>query len=275
MTDVENHPAANLFPMMPADELEKLAEDIKTNGLAEPIATLEGKILDGRNRLKACQLAGVDARYVEVALNGHSPTLYVVTKNLYRRHLSISQRAAIAAEMLPMLREEARKRMSQGGKKHAAQEGVATLPPLSGSHKDNDLHGKSRAIAAKAVGVGGKTVQDAATLMSKDPKLFESIKRGEVAVNTALKAMTTGKPPDKRKYVIPTPGTKRRAAMERCETERVINGISRIRGECHGLGLLKTQLIIIPDKERKTWADACVECAGKLRAFANKIRKPS
>jgi ParB-like chromosome segregation protein Spo0J len=55
------HPAADLFPMMSDEELTKLAEDIKANGLQSPITfTMNDVLLDGRNRLEAMERAGVD-----------------------------------------------------------------------------------------------------------------------------------------------------------------------------------------------------------------------
>ena len=56
---MEIHEAANVFPMMDQDRLEELAEDIKDNGLQIEIELFEGKIIDGRNRYKACLLGGV------------------------------------------------------------------------------------------------------------------------------------------------------------------------------------------------------------------------
>jgi hypothetical protein len=56
---LQPHPLADLFPMMGEAELSALAADIKAHGLREPIVLHEGLILDGRNRLKACEIVGV------------------------------------------------------------------------------------------------------------------------------------------------------------------------------------------------------------------------
>ena len=56
----EFHPLADIFPMLDDNELKALAEDIKTKGLTEPITLYEGKVLDGRNRYRACDLAKVE-----------------------------------------------------------------------------------------------------------------------------------------------------------------------------------------------------------------------
>jgi ParB-like chromosome segregation protein Spo0J len=57
---VDIHPAAELFPMMAPEQLAELAEDIKTNGLRVPIKRMrDGACIDGRNRLRACEMAGV------------------------------------------------------------------------------------------------------------------------------------------------------------------------------------------------------------------------
>ena len=56
---MKNHPYADLFPMMTTVELEALAADIAENGLRHPIVRYQGVVLDGRNRLVACEKADV------------------------------------------------------------------------------------------------------------------------------------------------------------------------------------------------------------------------
>ena len=51
---MNTHHLANAYPMMPDDQYKGLKADIETNGLQEPIVLLDGLILDGRNRYKAC-----------------------------------------------------------------------------------------------------------------------------------------------------------------------------------------------------------------------------
>ena len=57
----EFHPVANVFPLMGEAELEALAEDIRANGLREPVwLHRDGRIVDGRNRWLACRWIGVE-----------------------------------------------------------------------------------------------------------------------------------------------------------------------------------------------------------------------
>ena len=91
------HEYAGLFPMLPDAELERLAADIAENGLQTPITTLDGKILDGRNRFRACEIAGVDPTMEEY--QGGDPLAFVISHNLHRRHLTESQRGMVAAKM--------------------------------------------------------------------------------------------------------------------------------------------------------------------------------
>ena len=146
----ESHPIALMFPMMTDAELAELADDIKTNGPAEPIALYEGKILDGRNRYQACRLAGVEPRITELE-KLESPISYVVSKNLQRRHLTESQRTTIAAEIKPLLKQKMTDRQQRGGKladraRPKTEQVQETFPEPIAPSNSNDLHGQSRDI---------------------------------------------------------------------------------------------------------------------------------
>ena len=85
-----------------------LAADIKANGLLHPFTMLGDVLLDGRNRMRACALAGVSPTTKQ--FTGDSPVAFVIAANLRRRDLSASQKACIAVEIEPMFAEEARNR---------------------------------------------------------------------------------------------------------------------------------------------------------------------
>jgi ParB-like chromosome segregation protein Spo0J len=65
------HPYADIFPLLEGEPFDNLVADIKANGLLQPITICENQILDGRNRLHACEAAEIEPRFVEY--NGDDP----------------------------------------------------------------------------------------------------------------------------------------------------------------------------------------------------------
>jgi hypothetical protein len=94
------HPAADVFPMMSDGELAKLGEDIKANGLRQPVIIWDDDhasgtlLLDGRNRLEAAERAGVDLDrcYDRLCLDD-DPVAAIIGLNIHRRHLTKQQQA--------------------------------------------------------------------------------------------------------------------------------------------------------------------------------------
>lgn len=89
------HPLCSAFPPMSDADFASLSEDIKVNGLRDPITRFEGMILDGWHRFQACAELAIEPRYVD--FKDGDPASFVLSKNLHRRHLSASQRAVAVA----------------------------------------------------------------------------------------------------------------------------------------------------------------------------------
>jgi hypothetical protein len=94
------HPVADLFPMMTDEELADLAADIKAKGLIHPIVVdKEGVLIDGRNRAKACEIAGIEPTVT--VFEGDDPRAFILSMNLKRRHMSAGQQAMAHAMIYP------------------------------------------------------------------------------------------------------------------------------------------------------------------------------
>jgi hypothetical protein len=93
---IEVHPYAARFPLMSEEELDKLADDIKANGLNYPVTRdADGTLLDGRNRKLACERAKV--KLTETVLNGEDPISFIISHNIERRNLNRGQQAMLRA----------------------------------------------------------------------------------------------------------------------------------------------------------------------------------
>lgn len=101
---MEFHPLADAFPLLTTGELKQLAQSIETNGQREPIVLYDGKILDGRNRYRACLLAGVEPTFVQ--FTGDNPLALVKDRNVLRRQLSGSQLGIAAGRLYMVFRDQ-------------------------------------------------------------------------------------------------------------------------------------------------------------------------
>jgi len=174
--EIPFHEAASIFPLMTGDDFDALVEDIRKHGLREPTALLDGKILDGRNRYRACLLAGVKCKTVEVETD--DPVGYVLSLNLHRRHLTVSQRSMIGHKAGEFYEKAAKERQRAAGGDHKAKALVQNLSPA--------LRGKSRDHIGAAVGVSGPMI-DQAKRIARDgvPELVEAVERGDIGGHLA------------------------------------------------------------------------------------------
>jgi hypothetical protein len=180
--DLPFHEVANLFPLIEGKEFEQLKADIKEHGQRLPVWTYRGRIIDGRNRYRACRELGMEPSTQEWDGNG-SLVAFVWSLNGPRRHLGKGQLAAVAVEMLPWLEKEARERQRQAGKVHGKGRPKAKLPELIPEAKRDD--GEARKQAAKLAGTNARYVSMAKAIKEADPEAFEQVKAGKVNLHQA------------------------------------------------------------------------------------------
>ena len=176
-------PLVMVFPDSPEEDLNALGADIGANGLLEEI-TVAGnppKIVDGKRRLKACGMAGVQPKYRRLR-EEIEPAGYVWAKNGERRDLTKSQKALAAAE----------------------------LSSFSGPGRPRKEDGNSAVLQNfPAITLGGVAVQggfstrllsDAAKLADKDgpavQELREAVRQDLITVTDAARSKVIGAPPE-------------------------------------------------------------------------------
>jgi N6-adenosine-specific RNA methylase IME4 len=176
------HPLAAIFPLMGAEEIKALKDDIVKNGLQEPMVTLDGLILDGRNRFLACHGAAYEMGWPDskvdppvrfVAYNGDDPLAFVISMNIKRRHLDESQRAMVAANL-------------------------ANMPV--GRPKSANLRNITQSQAAALLNISERSVTYAVTVRDRGvPELRRAVESGKLAVATGAQAVKLS-PEAQRKF---------------------------------------------------------------------------
>jgi len=172
------HKLAEYFPQLEGEEFDLFVEDIKNRGQQEPIVMVDDEILDGVNRWRACERLGIEP--IIEQYTGDDPLAYVISLNIRRRHLDVSQRAALATEMLPEFERQAKERMKTmlpgtfgghgGGRKTTREDGQKEL---------------ARDDAARMFGVSGRSVQRAKGVKEKAPEKFRDVIKGKITIGAA------------------------------------------------------------------------------------------
>ena len=160
------HPLCTFFPRMNDKEFAALVSDIQSNGLNHPITMLDGMILDGGNRYKACIESGIEPVFAQYM--GTDAVRFVLSENLERRHLDAGQRAAIVSSIADFTKT------AKAGENQFTRS-VIYNPPTS----TNDR--------AKESGASKSTQKKADAVVKADPILGAQVARGEISLNKATK----------------------------------------------------------------------------------------
>ena len=111
------HEHANKLPLIEGKEFDELVGDINKHGLQEKtVYTLNGKILDGRNRFRACERLGITKQinFTEFKGTKQEALIFVLSLNLYRRQLTSYQKIELVDLSLASEKAEAAKKRKMG-----------------------------------------------------------------------------------------------------------------------------------------------------------------
>jgi ParB-like chromosome segregation protein Spo0J len=166
--DLRIYPSADLLPLISGAEFDDLVDGIQAfGGLREPIVfTQDLHLLDGRNRYRACEVAGIEPawRYFgEDPGDGDDPDEFVIAKNLQRRDLTDSQRAIFWAA-------------------------YATLPAHRPANNPELVPGSAltQAQVAARADVTDRTIRNAVVVLRDGtPELVDAVRQGHIPVTPA------------------------------------------------------------------------------------------
>lgn len=167
----ELHPLCTLFPRVTGAEFAALVEDIKANGLRQPIVLHQGMILDGGNRYRACIEGGIDPVFTE--FDGGNIVSFVLSANLHRRHLSAGQQAAIVAS-------------AQDWAKAQSQGGTGANQHRKGEQTGNVAGLQTVQQRAAESGASERTQRMADKVARKSPDLAKKVAHGEISLPKAV-----------------------------------------------------------------------------------------
>ena len=180
------HPLSALWGDMPEDQYREFVAGIEKRHIRQMIMTLDGKILDGWHRYKACLELGIEPFYAKYT--GDDPSGYVISQNAHRRHLTPGQRAACIVAC------------HEWAKTGRPPKGDPGSPPMSravsGSASVEKGGPGSPPVAtvsdmAEEAGVSERTIQRAK--VAQDAGLGEAVRSGELSPKGAA-AQARGHP---------------------------------------------------------------------------------
>ena len=177
------HPIASIFPLLEGSELAALSADIGANGLREPAWLFEDKILDGRNRVAACRMAGVEPSFRQFSGDRMTAIRFVWSMNRQRRQLNPGQaaiaeakrnqlNAEYAAEVEKIKAAQPKGGRPKNGKPSQIIDGVSPDP---NERRTDD-------VLAKAAGTNRTYLGFARQLVDEHPEKADEVLRGEKTI---------------------------------------------------------------------------------------------
>jgi len=221
------HEFADLYPRMSDGDLDDLAESIRSVGQMEDIVLFEERVLDGCHRQIACHMVGVEPRYTTFDGTRQEAYEFIVAMNEKRRHLTSSQRAAIAVETEQNFRMNENKNQdvkvrTLPSKEQKGFQAQSSVPKKTAEHKrDPNYHRETAATIAKASQTNEKYIRAAREIQKRDPNRLAQIKNGEKTI-----------PEVKKEFKVEDRELLRRERDARAKTVKLPDSIEIYHGDC-------------------------------------------
>lgn len=196
--NIEVHPAADLFPEMGGADLDALYESVKAHGIRVPLVFFDGRLIDGRNRLRASVMAGLDTAKLprRTLAASEDPYEWAWDANCARLDYSPAQKAAIRIKIEEASGDLARMKAEIEDKANRARaEKQAGVPKAEATERRaprdaprSEPKKVAKEIAEKAH-VSPRTVERVQKLQREDPEAFETLAtKGKLPANHPLLA---------------------------------------------------------------------------------------
>ena len=184
----------NIFPEAQAEDFLRLKDDIERNGFdsSQPITTYEGAILDGWNRMNACQQLSITPVFTDFTGSATEAIDFVMRTNK-RRSLNSGQWACIAAVAGDLMtvfakavEKDRREKQGQSKTTNAKKEIVVQIIEPQ-SPKDNSKLTDSK--TADMFNTNRTYIANAIKMKEVSPEILAKVKAGTMTMQDGMKAV--------------------------------------------------------------------------------------
>jgi len=212
------HPAAAVFPLIDGDDFDDLCDSIRSHGVQHPAVVRGTELLDGRNRMRACERLKSEGwagscPTVEWEDDGRNVAEWIWDTNAIRRHMDDDGIAMASSVIWPLIAKEnaARKAATKFDSEKASKAAKArhaVNTKTDSPHKRDTKSMNARSTVGQVAAKAGTSMHKARQAVA----VQKAIEAGQLPAETAKEVMAGKK---KLRDVAPKPERKKREPKHR------------------------------------------------------------